>query len=84
MRFIFVFKVDQMFYSRYHHDTLMQGYGYLLDRRPICSPNSGFLMQLIRYEKALRKSGVIDEQQHNDDKQNPIKPIGVPSTAKVE
>jgi hypothetical protein len=54
-----------MFRSRYHHDTLMKAYDYLLDRRPVCSPNSGFLIQLIRYEKALRNSGAIDEQQSN-------------------
>ena len=62
----------------------MKAYSYLLDRRPVCSPNSGFLMQLIRYEKILRNSGVIDEQQNNDDKQNPIKPIDLLGDAKSQ
>jgi hypothetical protein len=79
-----VFKVDQIFRSRYHHDTLLKAYDYLLDRRRICSPNSGFLMQLIRYEKTLRNSGAIDEQKNNDDKQNPIKPLDIPNTSNVE
>lgn len=57
----------------------MKAYSSLLDRRPICSPNSGFLLQLIRYEKILRNSGVIDEQKNNDDKQNPIKPSDLSS-----
>ncbi|CAF0985935.1 unnamed protein product [Rotaria sordida] len=69
---------------KYHHDTLLKAYDYLLDRSPICAPNSGFLMQLIRYEKALRNSGAIDEQQNNDDKQNPIKPLDMPSTSNVK
>ncbi len=62
----------------------MKAYDYLLDRRPMCSPNCGFLMQLIRYEKELRNSGAIDEQQNNDDKQNPMKPLDIPSTSSVE
>lgn len=57
----------------------MKAYSYLLDRRPISSPNAGFLIQLIRYEKILRNSGVIDERQNNDDKQNPIKPVELSS-----
>ncbi|CAF3701139.1 unnamed protein product [Rotaria sp. Silwood1] len=69
---------------KYHHDSLIKAYDYLLDRRPICSPNSGFLMQLIRYEKALCNGGTIDEQQNNDDKQNPIKPLHIPSDPNVE
>lgn len=64
---------------KYHHDTLMKAYSYLLDRRPICSPNSSFLIQLIRYEKIQYSSGVIGEKQNNDDKQNPIKPIDLTS-----
>ena len=56
----------------------MKAYDYLLDRRSIVSPNSGFLMQLIRYEQILRNSGIIDEQQNNDDKENPIKPTNIP------
>jgi hypothetical protein len=73
-----------MFYSRYHHDTLFKAYDYLLDRRPISSPNSGFLLQLIQYEKELRNTGEIDEQQNNDDNWNPIKPLDMPSTSNVE
>ena len=64
--------ISRAFHSRYHHDTLLKAYGYLLDRRPSASPNSGFLLQLIRYEKVLRNSGTIDEQRNIDDKQNPI------------
>ena len=59
----------------YHHDTLIKAYDYLLARRSLASPNSGFLLQLIRYEKVLRNSGVIDEQRNIDDKQNPIEPL---------
>ena len=44
----------------------MKAYDYLLDRRSIASPNSGFLIQLIRYEQILRNNGIID------DKENPI------------
>ncbi|CAF3007016.1 unnamed protein product [Rotaria sp. Silwood2] len=69
---------------KYHHDTLIKAYKYLLDRRPQSLPNSGFLLQLIRYEKVLRNSGAIDEQRNDDDKQNPIKPIQIPSNFSVE
>ena len=53
----------------------MKAYDYLLDRRPISSPNYGFFIQLIRYEKELRKSGLVDVQKNNDDKQNPIEKL---------
>jgi hypothetical protein len=62
----------------------MQAYDYLLDRRSISSPNCGFFIQLIRYEKTLRKSGAIDEQKNNDDKQNPIEPFNIPSDSNAE
>ncbi|CAF1050269.1 unnamed protein product [Adineta steineri] len=69
---------------KYHHDTLMEAHDFLLDRRPISCPNPGFLLQLIRYEKKLRNSGVIDKQNNNDDKQNPIKTLDIPNTSNIE
>ncbi|CAF0758795.1 unnamed protein product [Adineta steineri] len=69
---------------KYHHDTLMKAYDFLLDRRPISCPNPGFLIQLIRYEKELRNSGEIDKQKNNDDKQNPIKILDIPNTSNIE
>ncbi|CAF4241299.1 unnamed protein product, partial [Adineta steineri] len=69
---------------KYHHDTLMKAYDFLLDRRPISCPNHGFLLQLIRYEKELRNSGEIDKQKNNDDKQNPIKTLDIPNTSNIE
>ncbi|CAF0829327.1 unnamed protein product [Adineta steineri] len=69
---------------KYHHDTLMKAYDFLLDRRPISRPNRGFLIQLIRYEKELRNSGEIDKQKNNDDKQNPIKTLDIPNTSNIE
>ncbi|CAF1446882.1 unnamed protein product [Adineta steineri] len=69
---------------KYHHDTLMKAYDFLLDRRPISCPNPGFLIQLIRYGKELRNSGEIDKQKNNDDKQNPIKILDIPNTSNIE
>ncbi|CAF4057535.1 unnamed protein product [Adineta steineri] len=69
---------------KYHHDTLMKAYDFLLDRRPISCPNPSFLLQLIRYEKKLRNSGEVDKQKNNDDKQNPIKTLDIPNTSNIE
>ncbi|CAF0946036.1 unnamed protein product [Adineta steineri] len=69
---------------KYHHDTLMKTYDFLLDRCPISCPNPGFLMQLIRYEKELRNSGEIDPQKNNDDKQNPVKTLHILNTSNIE
>ncbi|CAF1276957.1 unnamed protein product [Adineta steineri] len=70
---------------KYHHDTLIKAYDFLLDRRPISCPNPSFLMQLIRYEKKLRNSGLNDKQNNNDDdKQNPIKVLDIPNTSNFE
>jgi hypothetical protein len=63
---------------------LIKAYDYLLDRRSLAAPNPGFLMQLIRYEKELRNSGAIDEQQNIDDNQNPIELLDMSGHLKVE
>ncbi|UJR20041.1 hypothetical protein I4U23_023175 [Adineta vaga] len=49
---------------KYHNDSLEQAYKYLLEKRPIVAPNYSFLIQLIRYEKEIRRN-----------EQNPIKTI---------
>ena len=41
---------------RYHHDSLDKAYDYLVEQRLCAEPNLGFLLQLIRYEKQLRKT----------------------------
>ncbi|CAF1257970.1 unnamed protein product [Rotaria sordida] len=48
---------------RYHHDTLHNAYGYLLERRCMARPNDGFLLQLIRYEKELQIRKTVDVEQ---------------------
>ncbi|CAF3433051.1 unnamed protein product [Rotaria sp. Silwood1] len=60
---------------KYHHDSLLKAYDYLLERRRIAAPNISFFLQLIRYEKELRKTKEIDESKHNDDQQNPIEKL---------
>ncbi|CAF4781873.1 unnamed protein product, partial [Rotaria sp. Silwood2] len=55
---------------KYHHDSLLKAYDYLLERRRIAAPNISFFLQLIRYEKELRLTKEIDESKHNDDQQN--------------
>jgi hypothetical protein len=62
---------------RYHHDSLIKAYDYLLERRRMASPNYSFFLQLIRYEKELRAAQVIDESRHAGDRQNPISNIDV-------
>jgi len=62
---------------KYHHDTLLKAYDYLLDKRRHASPNYSFLLQLIRYEEELRRTKDIDENKHNDDKKNPILTVDV-------
>ena len=57
---------------RYHHDSLIKAYDYLLERRRMASPNYSFFLQLIRYEKELRAAKVIDESRHVGDRENPI------------
>ncbi|CAF1045609.1 unnamed protein product [Rotaria sordida] len=57
---------------KYHHDSLVKAYDYLLERRRMAAPNMSFFLQLIRYEHELRATKEIDETQNNDDKQNPI------------
>jgi len=57
----------------------LKAYTYLLERRPISIPNSGFLLQLIRYEKLLRENNIIDNKRNDDDKQNPIKTLDTSS-----
>jgi len=56
-----------LFFCRYHHDTLHEAYGNLLERRRFAQPSDSFLLQLIRYEKELHKSKTSDATQ------NPIK-----------
>ena len=51
-----------LFY-RYHHDTLHEAYGYLLERRRTAQPSDSFFLQLIRYEKELHKSKTSDTTQ---------------------
>ncbi|CAF3082827.1 unnamed protein product [Rotaria sp. Silwood2] len=46
---------------KYHHDSLLKAYDYLLERRRIAAPNISFFLQLIRYEKELRLTKEIDE-----------------------
>ncbi|CAF1063816.1 unnamed protein product [Rotaria magnacalcarata] len=41
---------------RYNNLSLEKAYEYLLEKRPIAAPNCGFLIQLIRYEKEIKKS----------------------------
>ncbi|CAF0734138.1 unnamed protein product [Rotaria sordida] len=60
---------------KYHHDSLIKAYDYLLERRRIAAPNISFFLQLIRYEKELRITKEIDESKHNDDQQNPIEKL---------
>ncbi|UJR11500.1 hypothetical protein I4U23_015681 [Adineta vaga] len=40
---------------KYHHNNLFEAYDYLLNQRLFASPNYGFFIQLIRYEKELQK-----------------------------
>ncbi len=49
-------KMDELFSLRYHHRSLLQAYDYLLDRRYLAAPNYGFFIQLIQYEKELKKT----------------------------
>ncbi|CAF3726254.1 unnamed protein product [Rotaria sp. Silwood1] len=58
---------------KYHHDTLLEAYDYLLDRRLFAAPNYGFFIQLIRYEKKLHKNPAIVERQNIGNKKNTIK-----------
>lgn len=60
---------------RYHHDSLIKAYDYLLERRRAAAPNLSFFIQLIRYEKELRATKEIDENKHNDDQANPIRQV---------
>ncbi|CAF4973597.1 unnamed protein product, partial [Rotaria socialis] len=60
---------------RYHHDSLLKAYDYLIEKRRVAAPNLSFFLQLIRYEKELRTTKEIDESKHNDDQQNPIEKL---------
>jgi protein-tyrosine phosphatase len=44
---------------KYHHNSLKEAYLYLIEKRPQIWPNEGFLIQLIRYEDELLRSGEI-------------------------
>lgn len=50
---------DLFLLLRYNHFTLEEAYRYLLKRRPIISPNYGFLLELIRYEKEIHSSTTV-------------------------
>ena len=41
---------------------MTEAYDYLIERRPIVDPNIGFLLQLVRYEKRLRKNDSIQRE----------------------
>ncbi|CAF1468241.1 unnamed protein product [Rotaria magnacalcarata] len=60
---------------KYHHDSLLKAYDYLIEKRRVAAPNLSFFLQLIRYEKELRATKEIDESKHNDDQQNPIEKL---------
>ncbi|CAF0881019.1 unnamed protein product [Didymodactylos carnosus] len=55
---------------KYHHETLEQSFRYLLEKRPMISPNIGFLLQLVQYEEELRKTQEIDTTKNDDDNNN--------------
>jgi hypothetical protein len=44
------------FSLRYHHGSLQEAYDHLVGCRRIASPNFGFFLQLIRYEKDLNST----------------------------
>jgi hypothetical protein len=48
---------------RYHHSTLREAYDHLVQRRRIALPNTGFFLQLIRYENDLRKDNTSETKQ---------------------
>ncbi|CAF1128544.1 unnamed protein product [Adineta steineri] len=51
---------------KYHHDSLSQAYDYLIERRRYAAPNAGFFLQLIRYEKTLKKmKEIVDNEQNS-------------------
>lgn len=60
---------------RFHHNTLREAYTHLVERRRIASPNTGFFLQLIRYEKELRARKEIDDSKRIIDETNPVEPI---------
>ncbi|CAF1550559.1 unnamed protein product [Adineta ricciae] len=47
---------------KYHHNTLNDAYGFLVEKRPSICPNDGFLLQLIRYEKDLIQTREIQSE----------------------
>ena len=64
---------------KYHHRTLREAHVFLLNKRPQISPNDGFLLQLIRYEKELIRSQEIQCEAEKPDvnviEENPIETI---------
>ncbi len=52
-----------IFSLRYHHGSLHEAYDHLVGCRRIASPNFGFFLQLIRYEKDLNSSETNDNSQ---------------------
>lgn len=45
---------------KYHHNTLKDALVFLLEKRPIICPNSGFMVQLLQYEKRLSAKNEIE------------------------
>ncbi|CAF1023758.1 unnamed protein product [Adineta steineri] len=52
---------------KYHHENLIDAYDHLVNCRRIASPNFGFFLQLIRYEKTLHKF-LSSNESHGKDK----------------
>lgn len=53
-------------------NNLEEAYDYLLQRRRCAEPNLGFLLQLIRYERKLRKKNESIEEQSTYEKKHLI------------